>query len=216
MLFHFQKIAMKNCISLLIVSLFVFGKINAQERFTLKNPSFEDDYPAPGIVPYGWLNMGHPAETPPDIQPGQFSVILPAQDGKTYLGLVTRDNNTWEGVGQRLDGFLKKDSTYTFSVWLARANNLISTSRLTNQEAKYNNPTVLRIWGVNSETEQDELLAESAPISHSQWTLFTFTLKPTLADFDEIDLMAWYAPGHEGKNGNLLVDNCSAITKDKK
>lgn len=198
---------------MLILNLLFLEKIIGQDSLTLKNSSFEDDKPAAGIVPNGWLNMGAPGETPPDIQPGSFSVKLEAQHGKVYLGLVTRDNNTWEGVGQRLDGFLKKDSTYTFSVWLARSNIYLSVSKLTGQEANYNSPTILKIWGVNSETNQEELLAESSAISHSQWTLYTFTLKPTVADFDEIDLMAYYAKGYEQNNGNLLIDNCSAIVK---
>lgn len=185
----------------------------AQEAFVLKNPSFEKDEPAPGIVPEDWLDMGAPGETPPDIQPGMFEVNLPAQHGKVYLGLATRDNNTWEGVGQRLDGFLQKDSSYTFSLYLARSNSFISMSRATQKEATYNAPTILKIWGVNSVTQQEELLAVSAPVSHSQWTLYSFTLKPTVADFDEIDLMAYYAPGFEQKNGNLLIDNCSSIVK---
>lgn len=186
----------------------------AQEAFVLKNPSFEKDKPAVGIVPHGWLNMGAPGETPPDIQPGFFEVNLKAQDGKNYLGLATRDNNTWEGVGQRLDGYLQKDSSYTFSLYLARSNSFISISRTTQKETSYTAPTILKIWGVNSQTQQEELLAESAPVSHSEWTLYTFTLKPTVADFDEIDLMAYYAPGFEQKNGNLLIDNCSAIVKN--
>jgi len=204
---------MRNCFLPLVLFLFLLNEINAQERFELKNPSFEDDKPAHGTVPGGWLDLGAPGETPPDIQPGQFGVNMSARDGKTYLGLTVRDNNTWEGVGQRLDGFLKKDSTYTFSVWLARSNSLLSMSRTTGQEAKYNNPTILKIWGVNTETREEELLAESTAISHSHWTLFTFTLQPTVADFDEIDLMAYYAPGYEKTNGNLLIDNCSAIVK---
>jgi hypothetical protein len=204
---------MKNKFLILILSLSFFQKAIAQDSLILKNPSFEDDKPAAGIVPNGWLNMGAPGETPPDVQPGMFEVNLKAQDGKRYLGLVVRDNNTWEGVGQRLDGFLKKDSTYTFSVWLAKSNALWSMSRATGREANYNSPTILKIWGVNSETQQEELLAESIPIGHSEWTLYTFTLKPTVADFDEIDLMAYYASGHEQKNGNLLIDNCSAIVQ---
>ena len=208
-----MKNIMKNCLLLTFSILFLFGAINAQERFELKNPSFEDDKPTHSTVPNDWMDLGAPGETPPDIQPGNFSVNLPAQHGKNYLGLVVRDNNTWEGVGQELDGYLEKDSIYTFSVWLARANNLISVSKLTGQEAKYNNPTILKIWGVNTETREEELLAESTAISHSLWTLFTFTLQPTVADFDEIDLMAYYAPGFEQKNGNLLIDNCAAIIK---
>lgn len=204
---------MKNAAIILFLSWAGSIRVVGQEVFNLKNPSFEDDKPGAGKGASDWLDMGAPGETPPDIQPGSFNVTLPPQDGKTYLGLVTRDNSTWEGVGQQLDGFLKKDSTYAFSVWLARANNFISTSKLTGQEAKYNNPTILKIWGVNTETREEELLAESNPVGHSQWTLYTFILKPTVADFDEIDLMAYYAPGFEQKNGNLLIDNCSAIVK---
>lgn len=205
---------MKNYPLVVILVFFLLSGINAQERFELKNPSFEKDKPAVGIVPHGWLNMGAPGETPPDIQPGFFEVNLKAQDGKNYLGLATRDNNTWEGVGQRLDGYLQKDSSYTFSLYLARSNSFISISRTTQKETSYTAPTILKIWGVNSQTQQEELLAESAPVSHSEWTLYTFTLKPTVADFDEIDLMAYYAPGFEQKNGNLLIDNCSAIVKN--
>jgi hypothetical protein len=206
---------MKNSLFILILSLFVFEKATSQERLKFENPSFEDAAGA-GKVPSGWLNMGALEETPPDIQPGQFGVNLPPQHGWTYLGLVVRDNNTWEGVGQVFDDYLQKDSTYTFSVWLARSNIFTSVSRLTGQEANYNSPTILKIWGVNTETGQEELLAESIPISHSKWTLYTFALKPTVADFDEIDLMVYYAPGHEQKNGNLLIDNCSDIMKAQK
>jgi hypothetical protein len=84
---------------------------------------------------------------------------------------------------------------------------------VTQQEATYNAPTILKIWGVNSQTQEEELLAESEAVSHSVWTKYTFILKPAVADFDEIDLMAYYAKGFEQKNGNLLIDNCSPITK---
>lgn len=198
---------------LLTILLFFWGKASGQDTLRLKNPSFEKDRPRAGVVPTDWLDMGAPTETPPDIQPGQFGVELPAQHGKVYLGLVVRDVGTWEGVGQRLSGFLKKDSAYTFSVWLARSNGFISISKLTGKEARYNNPTVLKIWGVNAETQQEELLAQSVPVGHSQWTLYTFALRPTVADFDEINLMAYYAEGFEQQNGNLLLDNCSPIVK---
>jgi hypothetical protein len=191
----------------------MLSDVSAQEVFDLKNPSFEENRPAAGVVPEGWLNMGEPGESPPDIQPGLFEVNLKPQDGRVYLGLVVRDNNTWEGVGQRLDGFLKKDSAYSFSLYLARSNAFISRSRVTQQEATYNAPTILKIWGVNSQTQEEELLAESEAVSHSVWTKYTFILKPAVADFDEIDLMAYYAKGFEQKNGNLLIDNCSPITK---
>ena len=207
---------MKNAVFASILCCLGSFQCLGQAVFQLENPSFEADKPGPGIIPEGWLNLGAPDESPPDIQPGMFDVNLKAQDGKTYLGLVVRDNNTWEGVGQRLGGYLQKDTSYTFSLYLARSNSFISMSRATLKEATYNAPTILKIWGVNTQTQQEELLAESETVSHSQWTRYSFTLTPKVADFDEIDLMAYYAPGFEQKNGNLLIDNCSAIAKDKK
>lgn len=188
----------------------------AQTTIRVQNPSFEWDVAMAGTAPGGWIDLGSDNETPPDIQPGWFGVKMEAQEGKNFIGMVVRDNNTWEGIGQKLNGWLKEDSSYTFSVWLARSNVYRSVSRMTGLEINYNAPTILKIWGVNTRTNEEELLAESAAISHSMWTRYTFTLQPVKSDYDEIDLMAYYAPGSEGKNGNLLIDNCSAIEAEKK
>ena len=58
--------------------------------------------------------------------------------------------------------------------------------------------------------EMDE---ESQAIGIEKWTKYQFVLKPQHANYNEIDLMAYYAPGYENKNGNLLIDNCSTIVK---
>ena len=200
---------------LLLSFLFFLLAVQAQKTIILQNPSFEWDEPQSGMPPGGWMNMGANDETPSDIQPGFFGVKMEAQDGERYVGMVVRDNNTWEGIGQKLNGWLKRDSTYTFSLYLARSNNYQSVSRATGEEANYKSPTILKIWGVNTRTEEEELLAESSTVSHSIWTRYTFMLQPSIADFDEINLMAYYAPGNEGKNGNLLIDNCSAIVEVK-
>ncbi len=195
---------------------FTFGTAWGQVTIELKNPSFEAEGRGPGVIPTGWKNLGAIDQTPPDVQPGFFGVTLPAQHGKNYLGLVVREDNTWEGVGQKLNGYLKQDATYTFELWLTRSNSYKSPTRFNHELVSFNAPTILKIWGYNTKTQQEELLAESEPISHSEWVLYKFVLIPTLEDFDEIDLMAYYAPGHENENGNLLIDNCSAIVKIEK
>jgi hypothetical protein len=200
---------------LLLSCLFFLFAVQAQKTIPLQNPSFEWDEPQPGMPPGGWMNMGANDETPSDIQPGFFGVKMEAQDGERYVGMVVRDNNTWEGIGQKLNGWLKRDSTYTFSLYLARSNNYQSVSRATGEEVNFKSPTILKIWGVNTRTAEEELLAESSTVSHSIWTRYTFMLQPSIADFDEINLMAYYAPGNEGKNGNLLIDDCSAIVEVK-
>ena len=199
----------------ILLHLLITG-LKGQETIALKNASFEENEPACCVLPDHWINLGAADQTPPDIQPGFFQVVLPAQDGKQYIGLVVRENNTWEGVGQVLDDLLLKDSFYTFSLWLARSIVYRSATRLSTELVNHNAPTILKIWGYNTKTQQEELLAESQPMSHSQWIRYEFVLNPKLADYNELDLMAYYAPGHEQKNGNLLIDNCSIIEKINK
>ncbi|QLH30266.1 MAG: hypothetical protein HWD63_13375 [Candidatus Parvibacillus calidus] len=57
-------------------------------------------------------------EKPPDVQPsGSWEVRKPANNGDTYLGMVVRENDTWESVSQQLSGTLKKGKTYTFDLF---------------------------------------------------------------------------------------------------
>jgi hypothetical protein len=187
--------------------------LGAQGALRLQNPSFELDPPSAGLTPTGWRNLGGWEESPPDVQPGNFGVKMAASEGKYYVGLVVRDNDTWEGIGQRLEGYLKKDSAYAFSLDLARSPVYLSVSRRTQVEMNYKFATVLKIWGFNSSTGAEELLAESTPVSPSVWMRYRFELRPQTADFDEIHLVAYYAPGKEGMSGNLLLDNCSDIVR---
>lgn len=206
---------MKNYFAPILCFLTLTG-LWGQNSIVLKNSSFEHDRPACCKVPTDWINLGESSHTPPDIQPGSFGVDMDAQDGRTYLGLVVRASNTWEGVGQKLYDNLQKDSSYTFSLWMSRSNSYKSPTPLNQELVSFNAPTVLKIWGYNSQTKQEELLAESLPVSHSKWVKYEFVLHPTVADFNELDLMAYYAPGFEKQNGNLLIDNCSAIAPIKK
>ncbi len=187
----------------------------ARDTIPLANPSFEANEPQAATVPNGWIDIGVQTETPPDLQPGYFEVSLPAQDGQRYVGLVVRESNSCEGIGQHLDSYLSKDSTYAFSLYLTRSQKYMSATRTSPETINFNAPTILKIWGYNTRSKQEELLAETTAVSHSEWTKYSFLLKPTLGDFDELDLMAGYAPGFEKKNGNLLMDNCSSIVPIK-
>ena len=70
----------------------------------VSNPSFEGE-PAEGTQFQqfnlnNWIDCSISGQTSPDIHPGQgdgfFGVTTLPFDGETYLGLVVRDNNTWE------------------------------------------------------------------------------------------------------------------------
>jgi hypothetical protein len=198
----------------LALSILALPAAQAQDTLRLENPSFEDEFPRAGEVPAGWVNRGSAGETPPDIQPGQFNVYWPPEDGLTYMSLVVRDNNTWEGLGQKLNGRLQKDSAYRFSVALARSAQFLSRSRLTNDPVAFGMSCVLQVWGANTATGQRELLAVSPPVPHSRWQRYEFELLPLEGSYDEIQLVAYYKENVvKAYNGNLLLDNCSAIVR---
>jgi outer membrane protein OmpA-like peptidoglycan-associated protein len=196
--------------SLLLAGLAPFS-LAAQQIIKLDNPSFED-FPQPAHTPAGWLDCGFASETAPDVQPNpQFQVTKPAKEGKTYLGMVVRDNNTWEAVGQRLKIPLQKGQCYQFSLQLAKSELYVSKSKMTNKDVNYVTPAIVRIWAGNSYCSKDENLADSEPIESSQWRTYTFRLKPK-SDYNYIMIEAFYKmPTLFPYNGNVLVDNASDL-----
>jgi outer membrane protein OmpA-like peptidoglycan-associated protein len=180
----------------------------------LENPSFEDQ-PRPGRTPDGWADCGHSQESPPDIQPyGGFNVTRPAQDGRTYVGLVTRDNKTWEAVAQRLTDPLKQGSCYQFSIHACKSPIYMSPTRKNqSQPINFNKGLVLRIWGGNNYCDRAELLDEiKEPIDHADWRSYQFEFKPKDSDYSYICIEAYYkTPTFSWYNGNVLIDNASEI-----
>lgn len=197
------------CSSLQITAL-------AQKPVVIKldNPSFED-YPQAGHQPSGWFDCGFAGETPPDVNPtGQFKVSKNAYHGSTYVGMVTRDNNTWEAIGQRLKTPLLKGVTYTFSIYLARSEIYMSQSRATGRDVNYITPATLRIWGGSGYCSKEEMIAETEPVSAATWQKFNFKFTPK-ANHNYFMIEAFYkVPTLFPYNGNVLVDNASDIVPE--
>ncbi len=189
--------------------------LNAQETIHLNNPSFE------GVVirnklPSSWKNAGQyefPKETPPDHHPNNlFFVKEQAKDGKSYVGLVTRDTRTWESIGQMLSEVLVKGKTYEFSLYLRLPQNYISISRRTRQEANFNQPVILRIWGGRNAFNKTELLAQSPIIDHKEWREYIFRFTPQKDNWKAISFEAYYKEDLISPyNGSTLIDHCSPI-----
>lgn len=176
----------------------------------LTNPSFED-LPKMGETPTGWYNCGKAGETPPDVQPGGWTVAKPANHGQTYLGLVVRDNETWEGVGQRLSRPLESGQCYEFSLDLCRAELYLSVSRVTGEDVNYAVPARVRIWGGMGYCDSRELLAETSIITNTRWLTYNFRFNPK-GNYTYLMIEAYYkTPILFPTNGNVLVDNASAI-----
>lgn len=187
--------------------------LQGQVRDTIKlfNPSFED-IPRNSIPPKGWYDCGFENETPPDVQPhGGFEVIKTAQQGNTYLGMVVRDNETWEAVSQRLNRPLKKGKCYEFSIHLSRSEIYVSQSRVTNEQANYVTPCKMRIYGGNGYCAKADLLGETSLVINTRWLEYKFKFEPT-GNHSFITLEAFYnTPTLFPYNGNLLIDNASEI-----
>lgn len=206
---------MKNRIWLSVICFLSAVPMVFSQTIELRNASFEDA-PRHSTTPYGWYDCGQVEETPPDIQPGAFDVLQKAADGNTYLGLVTRDNDTWEGVAQRLSQPMQAGECYTFSISLARAENYISISKTTRVEENFNKPIRLRIWGGTSYCSKKEKLAETITIKHTSWKEYSFKLNPK-GNYNYIFLEAFFEPTLFPYNGNILIDECSALVPcDKK
>ncbi|BDS11925.1 OmpA family protein [Aureispira anguillae] len=199
-----------------ILLLLSVGTAQAQKTqvIYLENPSFEDQ-PRAGRTPDGWIDCGHSQESPPDIQPyGGFNVTRPAQDGRTFVGLVSRDNKTWEAVAQRLTDPLQKGACYKFSLQACRSTTYMSpTKKNQSQPTNFNKGLVLRIWGGNNECDRAELLDElKEPVEHSDWRAYEFEFNPKNNDYHFICIEAYYkTPTFSWYNGNILIDNASEI-----
>ncbi|MEM8523418.1 MAG: hypothetical protein AAGG68_02185 [Bacteroidota bacterium] len=180
----------------------------------MNNPSFED-FPRHSHAPKGWYDCGFEDESPSDIHPemngGQFRVTTSAMQGNTYIGMVVRDNETWEAVAQRLSIPLKVGQCYNFSLKLARSMVYNSLSRVTNQEVNYATPVIVRIWGGKGYCDRAELLGKTSKITKTSWQEYAFTFMPE-KDVSYIIIEAYYETTLFPYNGNVLIDDASPIT----
>ncbi|MFT7119913.1 MAG: outer membrane protein OmpA-like peptidoglycan-associated protein [Neolewinella sp.] len=195
--------------------LFPFLDVSAQEEglIFLRNPSFED-MPRNSSPPRGWTNCGFPGESPPDVHPDpqfEFRVSKPAQHETTYLGMVTRENETYESVGQQMAQPFSSEQCYSFRIFLARSPVYLSRSRKTNQPSNYIQPIKLRVYGGYSVCDRRQLLGESDLVRNTDWQEYRFKLHPE-QDFTHIVLEAYYKqPIMFPYNGNLLLDNAQPL-----
>ncbi len=212
--------------------IFFFGalsaNVKAQDTIRIDNPSFED-VPRLGsldgfrrtTLPIPWYDCGvfnFPDQTPPDIHPNNyFKVNKEPSEGRTYLGMVARDDDTQESISQRLQGVLEAGKCYRFSVDLCRSENYVSPNpdpedRLDDKKFKfYTKPIVLRIYGGSGICYPAISLAESEEVKNTEWKRYEFEFTPQ-QNVRYITFEAFYkTPTLMAYNGNLLVDNMSDI-----
>lgn len=176
-----------------------------------KNPSFEG-IPRTSLLPKGWFNCNATTLLSPDIQPnGAFQMQKQALEGDTYLGMVTRENNTKASVGQQLNQPLQQGQCYFFTISLCRTNHYKSLHATTEHIEQDDGPVKLTIWAGNEACQRKEKLAETNAVYNKNWLDFVLTFQPSNnyefilfeANYEE-DLSIPY-------NGHLLMDRATPI-----
>ncbi|MCB0662971.1 MAG: hypothetical protein KDC24_09540 [Saprospiraceae bacterium] len=181
-----------------------------QDIIELTNPSFEG-FPQQSTLPVGWIDCGFEGESPPDIQPGGFFVIRKAYNGDTYLGMVSRDNFTFESVTQPLLVNIKAFECYRFSVYLCQSKSFKSPNRKDNSLSNFDTPISFEVWLGNEYCERDFLIGTTKAIDHQDWKEYEFEFQ-TDQEYSFITLQAGSIRKFEDTvNGNILIDNLSPI-----
>lgn len=195
-------------ISFLLLSPSIFS----QDTIRLINPSFEGP-PRHSAQPPGWIDCGPAEQSPPDTHPaGAWGVSKKAYHGTTYLGMVTRNDATWESVGQPLEFRLAVNQCYEFSAVMCMSEEYLSPTRMDQANIySFTTPVVLRVWGSNIPCKGEELLGESAEVDNTDWMRYNFKVRAS-RPYRFIILEAFYkTPVLMEYNGNILVDNLSDL-----
>lgn len=191
----------------------------------LHNPSFEDTPRRGTLNPVtgqrskpivGWKDCGaieFPDATPPDIHKGNsgfWENNVPTADGKTYMTIVVREDDSYESVSQKMIGTLKADQCYRFSIQLVMSKQYLSATKSNqNTLSNFTNPAVLRVYGGSYACESAELLGESNPVTNTTWQEYEFDIRPS-QDYGYVTLQAFFVtPVLAGYNGHVCVDNAS-------
>lgn len=177
----------------LLSILFFIGFLPGFGQYLL-NPSFEGTILMIGPPPDWDVCMEN---STPNVQPGKYAVYLPPSDGLTYIGLLTRDNYTWEDSQTALETPLSQDSCYFFQIDLAFQEFLSFTSV---------DPIVLNVYGSTEACEMENLLWTSPPISNTDWVTYDFLIHNDEFDITDLVLECYYA-GSTIYYGYMLLDN---------
>jgi len=178
-------------LTLIVIMSLAFTEIRGQ--ITIINPSFEDE-PADATTPQGW----HPCDnmTTPDILPGFWGVYNDPSDGNTYVGIITREDGTYEQFGQRLSSKLKKGQCYRTSIDLAHS--IIYSG--------YNKPIQVRIYIGSSKCDKEQLIFESPVVNSMKWSTHTIEFVPN-DEHEFFIIKAHYSDESYSHKGNILLDN---------
>ena len=189
---------MNNYIKVFYISIiFIFITYTAHGQVLIDNTSLEGT-PADATMPAGWF--AGTKGTTPDILPGYWGVYTEPEDGDSYVGMITREDGSYESISQRLTGKLIEGSCYSMSLYLAYSDNYTG----------YNNPIHLRVWMSDIKNERQQLIYTSPLIKSEDWKKYNFDFTPE-SDKYYIILEAHISDEPKAHKGNILIDKISPI-----
>lgn len=167
-----------------------------QSVVSLQNKGLEAPYQTGFNMPH-WAVL-KTGDTP-DIQPGNWEVVKKPFEGRSFIGLITREDGSKEGIYQELVQPLKGGQCYYMSLALAKDPMYVGFSL----------PIALRLSGRSGLQGKIIELAMSPLITHTRWQVYTLEFTPP-ADIDHFILQASSGPGIAlPYRGNILVDGIS-------
>ena len=175
----------------LLLSVIVMSMISGQSF--LKNPSFEGEA-ADATTPDDWMVCL--SRSTPDILPGPWGVEIEAEDGETYVGLITREDGSTEHITQRIRPGLKRGQCYEFGVRLAHSDIY----------AGYTEPIQLRIWIGDKKCKRTQMIFDSPLIDNEEWRTFPLEFVPD-QKAKYLFIEAIYPQTKENIKGNILIDH---------
>lgn len=166
------------------------------------NPSFEDE-PSDATVPMGWFPCAN--GTTPDIGPGPWGIDLEAEEGETYVGLISRSDGSFEAIGQRFPDKLVKGTCYEFRLSAASCDTY----------SGFNERIKFRVWAGTRKCKRSQLLYESDLVDYTEWKehRIKFTAEKNLK---YLIIEAYVDEGSSPKKGHILLDNISNVTNCSK
>lgn len=176
----------------------------------INNPSFET--PSPNELPY-WKDCGRymfPKKSPVDIHGigiEQWRVTVEPSDGETYIGMVAREDETWESITQKLNTSFEQGISYSFEIDVRLDEDLRSYTRKNNKEEFFDKALCLNVLLSNTICDGTVVFYTSEPIDNQEWQTIEVNFTPD-QKYDFIILEAYYVtPVTAPYNGNIMIDN---------
>jgi gliding motility-associated-like protein len=191
----------------IIITMLILAslRVDGQQLYNggLEGPP-QKDFPPPDWLPCKYNST--PDTHPDDV----LYVTVPASEGNTYLGLVTRGRwgdykNSTEACGTSLTEPLRAGACYRLLVDLYNSKEVGHYADWTTWQS-YSTPVMLKIWGGNDYCQFTELFVEEGPVANENWQTYEFYISTDRSDIDFLIFEADWV-GSFTYYGNIMIDN---------